>query len=197
MVTIDPKYMALAFREGVHDNAQLGRRELGKLRLGSGHLAACDPFVFPETPAFARALPPGEYPVVLTIARLGADERVAFATLELAPDPIESWEMMLLPGQDGGTLGEDEYFGYPVDAGTGCLADKTALEELVALMDASDEYGELILEEMNKTYSHTWSWVDWRLPSGANVVAFSSGWGDGAYPSYVALSGSGCVFRPS
>ena len=129
--------------------------------------------------------------MLVTIARIQADERVAFAMLQLAPDPVESWEMLVLPSQSVDTLAQDEYFGYPVDAGTGCFADKSSLDELAKVMDATDDYWELIQEEMRKTYKHTWSWVDWRLPSGANIVAFSSGWGDGMYPSYLGLNGAG------
>jgi hypothetical protein len=42
-----------------------------------------------------------------------------------------------------------------------------------------DDHWQDIQAEMEKTYKNTRSWVDWTLPSGANLVAFSSGWGDG------------------
>jgi hypothetical protein len=38
--------------------------------------------------------------------------------------------MALLPRQDVALLGEDGYFGYGIDAGTGTLADRVATEAL-------------------------------------------------------------------
>lgn len=42
------------------------------------------------------------------------------------------------------------------------------------------------MEEMNKTYRHTWSWLNRKFADG-NLVAFSSGYGDGMYATYAGL----------
>jgi hypothetical protein len=39
---------------------------------------------------------------------------------------------------------------------------------------------------MERTYVHTWSWLDMPFGKG-NLLAFSSGLGDGAYATYVGF----------
>ena len=43
-----------------------------------------------------------------------------------------------------------------------------------------------MIAEMDKTYRHTWSWLDMKL-GGGNLIAFSSGYGDGSYASYAGF----------
>lgn len=192
---LDPEYLAYALQEGKVGDVELSHRSGGNLDLPSGALVACDPFVFSsDVEVFTLSLPPGSHPVVLSVARLkNGDHRVAFARIEVrAGEPVR-WELMVTPGQDVSQLGTDEFFGYPVDAGTGCFGDKAAMEELARHMDADVDYWEKINDEMEKTYVHTWSWVNWPLPAGPNIVAFSSGYGDGMYPTFAGLDSSGDV----
>ena len=51
---------------------------------------------------------------------------------------------------------------------------------------ARHEDDEEFFEALSRTYVPTWSWTNLILDeaSGANVIAFSSGYGDGSYPSY-------------
>jgi hypothetical protein len=172
-------------------------REIGHLLVTSGTLAASDPFVSPDPPPFTQAIPTGRYPVSVAIACFGEerDERVAFARIELSHSPMLSWTMALTEGQDPAALEHDGYFGYGVDAGTGCFMDPVAGQLLAARMDREDEYFNVILDEMQRTYRHTRSWLDWR-PSpehDANIICFSSGWGDGFYPSFFGFSSEGRV----
>lgn len=94
-------------------------------------------------------------------------------------------------------LAADEYFGHSVDSGTGCSMSPEAGQALSRMIDVKDDYLYSILgEEMEKTYIHTRSWL-YKIvddASGANLVAFSSGVGDGCYPSFFGLSGDNkCV----
>jgi hypothetical protein len=171
-------------------------REIGHL-LTSGALAASDPFVSPDPPPFTQAIPAGRYPVSVAIACFGEerDERVAFARVELSHLPAHSWTMALTEGQDPAALEHDGFFGYGVDAGTGCFMDPVAGQLLAARMDREDEYFNVTLDEMQRTYRHTRSWLDWR-PSpehATNIICFSSGWGDGHYPSFFGFSSDGRV----
>ena len=123
------------------------------------------------------------------------DERVAFARVELSNLPALSWTMALTEGQDPATLEHDGYFGYGVDAGTGCFMEPVAGQLLAERMDRDDEYFNVIMDEMQTTYRATRSWLDWR-PSpehDANIICFSSGWGDGLYPSFFGFSSEGRV----
>src|SRR5262245_30971685 len=164
--------------------------EIGQLLVTSGALAATDPFVFPNSAPFTQPIPSGRYPVSIAIACFGTDERVAFARVELSNSPAVSWTMALMEGQDPTSLEHDGYFGYGVDAGTGCFMDPVAGRLLAERMGRDDEYFNVILDEMG-----TRSWLNWR-PSpehDANVICFYSGWGDGHYPSFFGFSSDGRV----
>jgi hypothetical protein len=172
-------------------------RELGQLLVTSGALVATDPFVFPNTPPFTQAIPVGRYPVSVAIACFGTgdehDERVAFARVELSNMPVASWTMALIERQDPSELEHDGYFGYGVDAGTGCFMDPIAGQLLAERMDREDEYADVIIDEMQMTYKSTRSWLDWRPLPGRdeNIICFSSGRGDGTYPSFFGFSAEG------
>ncbi|HYR12481.1 MAG TPA: DUF4241 domain-containing protein [Longimicrobium sp.] len=178
------------------ESLSLALHALGNLVLPTGRIVACDPFMADEDAPFTRSVPPGRYPVLVNVARrTNGDQRVAYAILRFAdPRPV-GWEMALLPGQDTSTLGENEFFGYGVDAGTGCFMDASVVKPLVERSTPENGYSEDLVELMEKTYVSTWSWMDYVLDpgTGANVIAFSSGWGDGAYPSWWGLDESGAA----
>jgi hypothetical protein len=83
-------------------------------------------------------------------------------------------------------------FGYPVDSGTGCFMDRAAGQLLTDAMNKSENYYETLIEEMDKSYQHTWSWLNKKFGN-ANLVAFSSGDGDGMYATYVGFDGEGAI----
>ena len=94
---------------------------------------------------------------------------------------------MATGSNDPATLQPGHMFGYPVDSGTGCFMDHSAGQVLFAKMNAEPDYFKFMMAEMDKTYRHTWSWLN--LPMGdANVIAFSSGDGDGLYGTYAGLN---------
>ena len=182
-------YLAAALSDNVRlGNTALKHRSVGDLLLPTGKLVACDPVVFPEAEHFDLLLPKGSFPVVLSIAMLGDDQRVAFATTRFRDTAPVAWDMLTVEGQDVSTLKPDHYFGYPVDAGVGCFMDAKAGRELETLMKKNPDYYEVLSAEMDKTYVHTWSWLNFKLGDGLqNIVAFSSGFGDGMYASYAGF----------
>jgi hypothetical protein len=173
---------------GIHQ-VTMRLRTLGELVLTSGKIVACDPFVFPDADPFTVAASAGRYPVIVSVAHFGdgveADQRVACAMLRLREAEPVRWEMATVPGQDPATLEEGYIFGYPVDAGTGCFMDAEAAQDL-AMDDVDGGHADTLLEEMDKTQVPTWAWADLevRAATGANVIAFSAGFGDGFYASY-------------
>ncbi len=170
-------------------------REVATLTVTSGRLAASDPLVNPNPPAFNRSVPTGPFPVELAVAVFDDDERVAYARVRVADTAPERWEMAVTGANDVAGLGPDEFFGYGVDAGTGCFMDAAAGAALERRMNAEPDYFETILDGLNATQRNTWSWLDLRPdPTAAtNIVCFSSGWGDGSYPTFFGLAGEQVV----
>jgi hypothetical protein len=73
--------------------------------------------------------------------------------------------MALLPDQDISSLKKDEFFGYPVNAGTGCFMDAEAAS--IFLKKFEDEvfsydyaFSDFVLAEMEKNYVQTWEWAN-------------------------------------
>lgn len=167
------------------------RRAIGDLVVTSGVIVACDPLMMPDTVPFADMVQPGRYPVVLSVAeRPSGDQRVAYAMLLLSEHAAVRWENATPQGKTLAALKPGHVFGYGVDSATGCFMDVDAASGL-------EEAGSLdlraLFDVLNKTYVPTWSWADLFTDetTRANVIAFSTGWGDGFYSSYWGYDADG------
>jgi hypothetical protein len=195
----------LAFQDGLvvespnpEDDDDLDERytlqvhDLGELVVISGQIVACDPLSMPDMPPFAETVAPGRCSVLISVAESASgDQRVAFALLRLSDRPAARWENAVPQGKSLGELKAGDVFGYGVDAGTGCFMDVATARALVALAKAAAARGDYednsgLTDALMATYVNTWSWANLVVDpaSGANVIAFSSGWGDGWYASY-------------
>jgi hypothetical protein len=190
---VSSEYLALAFADGRKltdpdfGELTLVQHSVGDLMLPTGRLVACDPFVTPESEPFNIAVPTGTFQAVLTIADYGRDQRVAFASIRFQNELPVQWKMMATGSNDPAQLKPGRIFGYAVDSGTGCFMDHSAGQELSQEMKADRDYFQTLMREMRETYRDTWEWLN--LPMGdANVIAFSSGLGDGLYATYAGLS---------
>jgi hypothetical protein len=216
-----------AFRPGeAFESTHLGRitvRQVvaAELVLPSGHIVACEPSSLQgsaDFPPFTRSVPPGRYPVVLSLARLTfpnhTEERVACALVRFSDEGPLAWEMALTPGQDPATLRPGQFFGYGVDGGRGGFLDAvvvTALEGERSLYLERLQAGTMLasIADIRNLHSPFFRRLwdarfapgqhDFRpcvvleacATTGANVVEFSSGWGDGCYASWWGLGSGG------
>jgi Protein of unknown function (DUF4241) len=196
-----PSRMELLFRPGTRYALEPGGpvvvevRQAGRLRMPSGRLIVADPaWLDAKLEPFTTTVPPGAYPASLAVIRFERDpahERVAAAELVVRHEPVAFWELALRPGEDPRTLGDGEFFGFGVDAGMAAFLDAAVLPAMVGLVtgDAWETFVERHGEEL------------WRQqpaevidpPSGANLIAFESGWGDGAYPTWIGRTAAGEV----
>ena len=179
------------------ERTQLLAVDAGELVLPTGRVVASDVFFFSTEP-FKRRLPAGRHPVYLLSSVRGPDPDlagdVAAAMIRAAPGDPVTWELALVEGQDPTTLQPGEFFGYGVDSGTGCFASVEAVDVLTR-GDGLDEYGERVHEAMFPSDNV----ADWKSSvditvdpaTGTNVIGFSSGFGDGAYPSWFGLDADG------
>ena len=195
-----PHHLERAFRFGVPFDGngfafELFSFALPDLALPSGRLVACDPIVVPDMMPFTVTLPAGRAHCQLSIARLeSGDERVAFAWLGGDASRVARWELALRGDQDPKRLQPDGYFGYPVDSGTGGYMDAETSAILATLGKQDDKWWDRLIAALEITQRNTWAWASF-LPTdnAANVLAFSSGFGDGVYPAYIGIDSGGRV----
>ncbi len=177
---------------GVESNGgpvRLEVRDIGELKLPSGRVIACDPVVEPDLRPFALSLPPGTWPVGITIAHFpGADQRIAGAWIRASRSLPVRWEPARIAG-----MGDSPDTAYGVDSGTGGFVSPEAAASLAARLD--DAFMDELTAQMDSVYVHTRSWAVVPVPGtdGLNVVAFSSGFGDGAYGSYWGYDDAGTI----
>jgi hypothetical protein len=188
---IAPGQLAGLFGVSAEQPTSWGRVSLRTVRvadlvLPSGRINGADAFLI-DGAGWLATLPAGRYSVELLLAAADGDERVAAARVVLPVRGPVTWQLALLPGQDPAVLGPGEFFGYGVDSGTGSFFSPEAAEHL------DDAYADRLLDQLAEHQQTTWAWANVQVDaaSGANVVAFSSGFGDGAYPSFVGLATDG------
>ena len=174
--------------------AKLTVHDLGVVRVPSGKVGACDPFVDLENPVVVR-VPPGDYPVRVTIADVseeqdGSHMREAYLSLVMSDETPTLVEAA--PTLEGEPLA-GEVYGVSVDAGTVAFVDADSVTRCMP-EDSTSWY-----EDVFDTDYDPNSWfalmdaykplpaglanvVMPRATAGENVVLAHSGWGDGFYP---------------
>lgn len=170
---------------------------IGELNLSSGRLILADPLIVSEhDKPVDLTLRPGRYPVDIAVADTGkGGHRVALARLLLSDAPPVRWGMAVNVGEDVRTLKRDHVFSYGVDSGTGGFLDAGAVawmsalsaEKAEALNEAWIERGEAQGPKLGLPYG--FALAEEVGPGG--VVMMSSGWGDGAYASWVGYDAAG------
>jgi hypothetical protein len=173
----------------------LHRTFAGHLPVSSGHLVVCDPLVQAEAPALADYTAPlGRHPVEIIVhSGRPALAVVWFKPREALTASALHWQMARWTTQDLTGLDEDSFIGYPVDAGIGCFMDTDTQRALLALIEQADgdedsEWSDALIDHDGLDEG-----AEYRLGRGltARPGVFTSGWGDGVYPSYWALDTSG------
>jgi hypothetical protein len=189
--------LAAILQEGARFEADgiayvIERRPVGTVVAPTGEITACDPLTSANgAEAFTATIAPGKYPLTAWVAVVSQDggapeQRTAALELTVSDQPALRWEMALNEGQDVGVLDADGYFGYPVDAGVGTLADLSAVAALAAW-----DYDQLEDVYIPPGPAPIDGLVD--ETTGANVITVASGWGDGVYPTFVGFAADGTV----
>ena len=120
---VSSKYLDLALQSCVTiGDITLRHHHVADLMLPTGHLAACDPYMAYEFQPFPVSMPRGTFPVLLSVAEMDDDQRVAFATVRFRQTAPSTWKMLAVE-TDPETLEPGYFVGYGVDSGTGCFID--------------------------------------------------------------------------
>ena len=199
------------FTEKVIGNREVDVLDIGAVHFPSGTIFACDPLVeLEDTPPFIQTIPAGTYPVkICVVPSEKYGDRYACVKVEVSREKPVRYELGMTGKEDlDEELDEDEYFGFGVDAGMGCVADiqtqaafKTYWAKRLEEDPDIDPYNDLfcdLLEENAKAcpkyqLSHG-NWLNWTVPdTDCNLPIFASGWGDGYYPVYFGYDAKGKV----
>ena len=201
----------LFFESKTVDNKFIELLNLGDLNISTGKIIACDPLVcLYDTSAFTRTVPPGKYPVIACVAKTeNSGDRYAVVKLEFSKDRATKWEMAVTKHQDIKKLNEDdEFFGFPVDAGLGCFCDwetqqvyKQFETDFMQKNPDGNIYDDFFAEEFKKNAicqndpQDIGDWLNFYLPARPtlNVIMFHSGYGDGMYPCYWGTNDDGKI----
>lgn len=199
------------FTEKLIGNMTVDVLDIGTVHFPTGKIFACDPLVeLEDTLPFLQTIPAGSYPVQICVApseKYG--DRYACVKVVVSDKRPVRYELGMIGNEElDEELDEDEYFGFGVDAGMGCIADIRTQEVFKAYWAKRleedpdiDPYNDLfcdLLEENAKThpkYQRGYGdWLNWTVPdTDFNLPVFASGWGDGCYPVYFGYDESGEV----
>ncbi|KLI18925.1 hypothetical protein A9X84_07430 [Brachyspira hyodysenteriae] len=192
------------FRDKKFNDTELDILDIGEVNLSSGKIIACDPLAYmydDQVTPFIQTVKPDKYKVSLLIIK--DEERISIAKISFSDKEPKRYELAVTGEEDLSEVEEGEFFGYPVDAGMGCFCDYDAATKYFEYENKLEEesggdfdnrYDDLfsdLLEDNAKNnpkyQSEYGDWLNWNVPeSDSNIVLFTSGYGDGYYPSYFA-----------
>lgn len=183
--------------------------DIGEVNFPTGEILACDPLVeLGEARTYIQRVPVGKYPVKIAVV-LSEDygDRYACVKVEFNKNKPVVYELAVTGEEkEMDKANEDEYYGFGVDAGMGCVVDKKTQEEYVKYWKKLEEekeadnpyddiFEELLAESFKKFPKYQrdcGDWANWTIPqTDLNIPIFASGWGDGYYPCYFGYDEKG------
>lgn len=188
---------------------------ISTMTVTDGNIIVADPFtgIYNDIPSYTQKLSAGQYDVNACIARKGDDVRIAAVEVVVTNKEPDNFSMALNGSESPeelAELAEDEYFGFPVDAGLASIFDKTSL---VAYMDFENKwyeqnpdknlYDDFFSELFEKSYINSpntqregGDYIDFVIPGTEyHIPMFASGFGDGYYPVFFGYSNDGKICR--
>jgi len=174
--------------------------EIGNVSLPSGKVVVRDPLVFlnaNEKPYFID-VPKGNFPVTIAVVKSEDwGNRYAAVKVKFTDQKPVRYQEALIGNENLEGLKEDDFFGFHVDAGLGCIADAEALPEFdrfLAGLHVDNIYNDYFAglfaqsyQDNPKNQRDAGDWINWKVPNTEyHIPMFASGFGDGEYPVYFA-----------
>ena len=159
---------------------------IGNLVAESGTLAVCDPLISTPKKILTSKFPKGEFAVELAIGRIGDDERVAFSRIVFSENVVARWEKA--------TAKDSMEYQLWVDSGIGGFMDESTIKKLPKKSTELQKLYDSINQELTEHEKTTFTWALYPFSDG-NIAAFSSGYGDGAYPVYIGYTADNKICR--
>ncbi|MDR2237207.1 MAG: DUF4241 domain-containing protein [Chryseobacterium sp.] len=181
--------------------------DIGNVSLPSGKVIVRDPLVYlrmGEKPYFMET-PKGDFPVKIAIVHLEDwGSRYAAVKVEFTQEKPVLYREALTGDEDLEDLGPDDFFGFIVDAGLGCIADAEAvpfIDQFISALNVENIYDDYFAELFAKSYRDNpanqrelGDWINWTVPgTDYQVPMFASGLGDGMYPVYFGYDVQGNI----
>ncbi|AYN02619.1 DUF4241 domain-containing protein [Chryseobacterium sp. 3008163] len=179
--------------------------EIGNVWLPSGKIVVRDPLVYlssDEKPYFIQA-PKGNFPVTIAVVKSEDwGDRYAVVKVEFTKEKPVVYREALIGIEDLEDVTEDDFFGFSVDAGLGCITDAEVLpsvDQFVATKDVDNVYDDYFAGIFAQSYKDhpnnqrdAGDWINWTVPNtNYQIPMFASGFGDGSYPVYFAYDAHG------
>ena len=179
--------------------------EIGNVSLPSGKIVVRDPLVYlssDEKPYFIQA-PKGTFPVTIAVVKSEDwGDRYAVVKVEFSKEKPVVYREALIGIENLEDVTEDDFFGFSVDAGLGCITDAEVLpsvDQFVAATDVDNVYDDYFAEIFAQSYKDhpnnqrdAGDWINWTVPNtDYQIPMFASGFGDGSYPVYFAYDAHG------
>jgi len=179
--------------------------EIGDVSLPSGKVVVRDPLVFldsTQNPYFIET-PKGNFPVTIAVVKSEDwGDRYAAVKVKFTDKKPVLYQEALIGNENLDGVKEDDFFGFHVDAGLGCIADAEALPEFdkfIADLNVDNIYDDYFAELFAQSYKENpnnqrdaGDWINWTIPNtNYQIPMFASGFGDGSYPVYFAYDANG------
>ena len=169
------------------------KQTVANLVIPSGQIIACDPgaFQFEENQRpFHRTVPPGTYPVTVGLVQSGRFEIPAYLMIEFTREPPVQWALATRSRKrtDAATSA-----AHLVDSGCSCFMDAEAALQIAADWEKTIYRGRLLGVMLEALPPRPWAAIVLNSETGANLVACTSGYGDGSYSSFWGVDALGAV----
>ena len=187
--------------------------EFGTLKITSGDIVACDPTACLDhniSPFFDK-FPTGEFKVTASIVvdeQEEMDSKIAVVRIKFTDNAPVTYREALYGDEDLSEIeNQGDFFGIIVDTGLACFIDRDGYNVLAAELTKREEadedfdaYTDIYSIELEKSakdnpkYQYPdGDWVNYNVNEKNNAVIFSSPYGEGYYPVYVAEDKDGNI----
>lgn len=165
------------FTEKKIGNADVDALDIGTVHFPTGTILACDPLIeLEDTLPYIQTVPAGTYPVTICVVPNEVyGDRYACVKVSISNKKPVRYEMGMVGNEDlDEEIEEDEFFGFFVDAGMGCIADiktQEVFKKYWAQRESEEEgidpYNDLFCDLLEENFKTN--------PAASNAVALPGG----------------------
>lgn len=201
------------FTDSAIAGCKIDTLEFGTLKITSGDIVACDPTACLDhniSPFFDK-FPTGEFKVTASIVvdeQEEMDSKIAVVRIKFTDNAPITYREALYGNEDLSEIeSQGDFFGIIVDTGLAAFMDRDAYDKLAARLTKEEEqnedfdaYTDIYSQELEKSakdnpkYQYPdGDWANIKISDKNNAVLFSSPYGEGYYPVYVAEDKDGKI----